>query len=299
VIGSERFLFFSHFYEGNEQRINLFTMRLDGSGRVNLTHSRMWEIDPALSPGGRRIAFAAIAEPGRDRCTDICVMNADGSHRRRLTNSSPGQAAVSPAWSPDGQQIAFEWWRDLKSDGASQELWVMAADGSDRRCLGEGGAPSWLPAGSCLLHSCWLDEGLSSRSRLFVVNPDGGNRCKLGDRPLTEGVWSPDGECIAGIEVDPGDRKRLVVMGSDGAGSRPLYEASDGDELAAPRWTADGRRLLFTVYGAGDFGPGSATIFRVDVDGQNLERLSGAPSSHVMDATGWGFAFAVWMIVGE
>jgi Tol biopolymer transport system component len=69
-------------------------------------------------------------------------MNADGSERRRLM-----QDAASPAWSPDGQMIAFD--RD------DAELYVMNADGSGKRRLmrsdgwngGGGGLPwAWSPA---------------------------------------------------------------------------------------------------------------------------------------------------------
>ena len=49
-------------------------------------------------------------------------MAADGSAKRRLTSGGLGLRA--PAWSPDGERIAFERWIDNNA-----EIYVMKADG--------------------------------------------------------------------------------------------------------------------------------------------------------------------------
>jgi Tol biopolymer transport system component len=95
---------------------------------------------PAFSPDGSRIAISYR----QDDHWEIHVMNADGSGRVRLTKTSY-QALVeqalngepvhsynnaSPAWSPDGTQIAF-----LTDRTGQWEIWVMNADGSNQRPL--------------------------------------------------------------------------------------------------------------------------------------------------------------------
>jgi Tol biopolymer transport system component len=63
---------------------------------------------------------------------EIYVMNADGSGRWPLTSSSAllerRPHNVSPAWSPDGQQLVF-----LSDRAGEWEFYVMNADGSDQR----------------------------------------------------------------------------------------------------------------------------------------------------------------------
>src|SRR5205807_1806023 len=84
---------------------DLFRMNRDGSGKTNLTHDDILEIDPVWSPDARQIAFAAMTEP-KKLSSDIFVMDADGKRRRRLTRLGDGTVAACPTWSPDGRQIA-------------------------------------------------------------------------------------------------------------------------------------------------------------------------------------------------
>jgi Tol biopolymer transport system component len=61
----------------------IFTMRSDGSRQRHLTRNNgVNDVEPALSPNGKRIAFGRTTQPGNE---DIWVMDADGSHRHRVT----------------------------------------------------------------------------------------------------------------------------------------------------------------------------------------------------------------------
>ena len=96
---------------------------------------------PVFSPDGSKIAVT-YRQDGQHG--DIQVLSSDGSGRMRLTQTSymdlvqqelTGEAPnshnnVSPAWSPDGSQIAFF------TDRTGQwEIWVMNADGTNQRPL--------------------------------------------------------------------------------------------------------------------------------------------------------------------
>ena len=147
------------------------------SGRlVRLTHNDSTETNPVWSPRGDKIAFECISDgrrgiwpfsgysaPSNNREVKnwpittyyypsyICVMNADGSKRKQLTDYDHSDYA--PAWSLDGRKIVFSSKR--LSLGYSNIL-VMNADGSDQSLLfdasrlyediGRRGEPAYVKA---------------------------------------------------------------------------------------------------------------------------------------------------------
>ena len=80
---------------------DIYTIKTDGTDLQRITDSAMEEELPDWSPGGR-IAY----EAGRENAHDIFVVDADGTDRQQLTNNL-GRVSGAPAWSPDGNQIAF------------------------------------------------------------------------------------------------------------------------------------------------------------------------------------------------
>ena len=137
-------------------KTEIFVVDADGTGLTRLTRDLSIAKDaPSWSPDGTHITYVAFGGPGNE---DIWVMEADGSHARRLT-SGPGYE-YSPAWSPDGTRIAFA------RDG---NVWVMHADGSHQRRLtsgpGRDGEVDWSPDGRQLV--------FTRDDRIIVMNPDG------------------------------------------------------------------------------------------------------------------------------
>ena len=149
-----------------------------------------------------KIAFWSV----RDGNAQIYAMAADGSGQTNLS-TNPGQE-LDPAWSPDGDRIAFV--RSIHA-GGRPAVFVMNADGSGGGRLTQNTVadrdPAWSPDGTQIVYAGRTDAG--GPFRLFVMNADG-----TANRQLTlkgsdtaddlSPSWSPDGTRIAFSSSRPG-----------------------------------------------------------------------------------------------
>jgi len=136
----------------------VFVMNADGSNKVNLTPEEKraecddgtqaegyshahHSTDPTWSPDGTRIAFAGygdICKFNSDLAGEIWLMGADGSGKVNLT-SDQGTTDVQPAFSPDGQSIAF-----VRSSSSTQGIFVIPVGGGAASQISTQGAdPNW------------------------------------------------------------------------------------------------------------------------------------------------------------
>jgi dipeptidyl aminopeptidase/acylaminoacyl peptidase len=113
-------LVFDSTRDGNTE---LYLMSADGSGPRRLTDDPHEDWGQTWSPDGTRIAFNS----DRSGAMQIYTVATDGSQLTRLTHDDV--ESVTPAWSPDGQSIAYA------RRGDDEEIWAMAADGSNPRNL--------------------------------------------------------------------------------------------------------------------------------------------------------------------
>ena len=152
-----------------------------------------------------KIVFAS----GRQTDFDIWSLNLDEGTLSQLT--SGGALNDFPKWSPDGSRIAYI------STGVDciASLWVMNADGSNRRRLTENHYcqfPSWSPDGTRILFTS--NAANAQEIDICAIHVDGAPRIEsLLQRRGTETQpsWSPDGASIvfAGPEsVEPGIASR-------------------------------------------------------------------------------------------
>jgi TolB protein len=142
----------------------------------------------AFSPNGSLLALTL--SPGSD--SEIFTIDpVAGREVARLTNS-PG-IDVSPAWSPDGSQIAF-----VSERSGGPQIYVMNADGSNAHRVTFQGThntdPSWSPKGDRIAF-----VGRDGGFNVFTVKTDGGGMQRItqnqGDNE--DPSWSPDGDYLA------------------------------------------------------------------------------------------------------
>ena len=117
------------FDRGTDSGFDIFVMDTDGTDVRQVTTTGS-DYDPHWSPDGSQIVFTRqeIVESGgqSSATSDIFVMDADGSHVRRLTNGDDRSTNLYPTWSPDGTRIVYV----AGITGGPGALVVMDADGS-------------------------------------------------------------------------------------------------------------------------------------------------------------------------
>ena len=134
---------------------DVYTIKPDGTEMTRLTEPDSRDFDPSWSPDGERIAFVSNRHfCCRNSALEIYTMNADGSGKRRVTVSGPPSQfiiAEDPAWSPDGDRIAFRWipGGTCQSGFCGFEVFTVRIDGTDYRRMTDDTAreqwPDWQP----------------------------------------------------------------------------------------------------------------------------------------------------------
>ena len=222
---------------GNKE---IWAMDYDGANQHQVTHLKSISLTPRWSPDATRIAFTCYVPFRGITSPQICIFSTASNKlisfpRYRGSNSSP-------AFSPDGSQIAF-----MSSQAGDPEIYVADTGGGNLHRItfaaGVSTSPAWNPKTGKQI-AFVSDRG--GDPVLYMANSDGSNVEKL-DLPdmgySVDPSWSPNGQLLAFCWRRPSGNFDLYVMDIV---SRQLVELTrDAGRNERPSWAPDGRHIVF------------------------------------------------------
>ena len=188
---------------------DIFTAHLDGSGLKRLTTTPGYDAEATLSTDGHKIVFTSM----RDGDLDVYTMDANGKHVRRLTTELGYDGGAF--FSRDGREIVYRSYhpqtpaeiaryKQKLAEGLIEpnvfEIWVMKADGSDKRQVTHLGAasfaPYFFPDGKRIIFASNVNDPKKRNFDLYMVNVDGTGLERITYNDTFDGfpMFSPDGK---------------------------------------------------------------------------------------------------------
>jgi TolB protein len=183
----------------------------------DLVFERLTGIPGAFST---RIAYVSVEGRPPSQRYRLVVADADGFNPRTVAES--GDPLMSPAWSPDGQSLAY-----VSFESKASAIYVQRLGTGERRRVsarsGINGAPAWSPDGTRLAVTLSRDGNLDIY--VLELTTQALTRITSDDAIDTEAAWAPDGHTL--------------YFTSDRAGSPQVYRVN----LSAP---SDVQRVTYT-----------------------------------------------------
>ncbi|MBK7616527.1 MAG: Tol-Pal system protein TolB [Burkholderiales bacterium] len=259
-------------------------------GRFDVRY-KLWDVVKGTDQGGQsmvvpvadvRLAAHRVADAIYEKLTGdkgvfstriAYVTRGGGRYTLRITDADGegGQVAltsaepiISPAWSPNGRELAYVSFETRKA-----VVWIQDVVSGARRQVanyrGSNSAPAWSPNGSELAVTLSRDGG----SQIFLIARDGSNARRITQSSAidTEPVFTPDG--------------RTLYFVSDRGGSPQIYRQSlgggnadrvtfSGNYNISPAISPDGRTLAFVQRQGGS----TFRVMTMDLASGNVQAVS-------------------------
>jgi TolB protein len=208
------------------------------------------------------------------------VADSDGENAQLATASA--DPIISPAWSPNGQELAYVSFEKQKATIFAQNI----ATGARREIAnfrGSNSAPAWAPDGQSLAATLSREGG----SQLFLIGRNGENPRRITSSSSidTEPVFTPDGKSLYFVSDRSGGPQIYRIPVAGGSAERVSFT---GGYNISPALSPDGRYLAyisrqngaFRLYVADLRTPGATPVALTDTNDD--ENPSFAPNGRLI-----------------
>jgi Tol biopolymer transport system component len=218
-----------------------------GRGEPRQLTDAPWGIfDYAVDPEGETIVYSALRDDGG---SDLWRMDRDGGNGRLLL-ACPDAACLNAAWSPDGEQLAYERrgiWADAPNlDPQASRIWLLDLERGEERPLFDYDvplhAPVWAPVGARLAYLSPMASGIE------VNDLSTGELVQFGNEWGSVPVWSPEGRSLAVPELMLAGEAFVVHLLRLDLDDRAMLDISGEEEMVqdmTPAWSPGGGWIAF------------------------------------------------------
>jgi TolB protein len=194
-----------------------------------------------------RIAYVAVEGVPPSQRYQLIVADADGENPHLVLESR--FPIMSPAWSPDGQWLAY-----VSFESKLSGVYVQLVRTGERRLVsaraGVNGAPAWSPDARRLALTL---SGGNGNPDIYILDLSSQDLIRITDDPAidTEPEWAPDGRSLYFTSDRAGSPQIYQIAAA--AGARPKRITFEGNYNARPRVSPDGTQLAMVTLDNGNY----------------------------------------------
>ena len=245
----------------------IWQMDYDGSNAHAVTHLGTISISPRVSPDNSRVAFSSLGRDGFQIRMYSLLLG------RPVAFPITGGTNLSPAWSPDGRELAYS-----SSRSGDPEIWISDASGGGARRVTSFRGPDVSPVFNPKTGSqiAWI-SGRTGLPQLYVMDVDGSGVQRMTDGGYaTSPSWSPNGQFLAfawNRKYGPGAPGGQDIYVMEIATKRWIQLTHDIGRCDFPSWSPDGRHIVFADSSSGR--AEQSRIMTMLADGTQQHALTG------------------------